>query len=108
MKKIIIALAFLLTATLSNAQQVDTLKTQFSLSHVTEFRHDSNGDRYYILYRVHDQSTLSVKIYCTSDDFFDLLVWKNERHASERQMEIVYIREEREYRLARKERKGEA
>ena len=112
MRKIIIALAFLLTATLSNAQQADTIKTPLALSHIMEFGHTDEGDRYYVLYRIHDKSMQSVKVYCASEDFFDILVWKSDYSGvdCETQMEIVYVAENREYILRKKDtgKKGEA
>ena len=112
MEKITIMLVLLFAASLTHAQQADTVKTPLTLSHVMEFGHTDEGDRYYVLYRIHDKSMQSVKVFCASEDFFDILVWKSDYSGvdCETQMEIVYVAENREYILRKKDtgKKGEA
>ena len=102
MKKIIIALVFVFAATFVNAQQVDTVKTEFKLTNAKEFLHDTVDDQWYILYKVKREK---VEVYCSSEDFFDVLAWKNERFKKEEKphWQVLYLGKEGGYRLVRKE-----
>lgn len=104
MKKILIVLAFLCAATFVNAQQVDTVKTEFKLSNAKEFLHDNEDDQWYILYKVKRKN---VEVYCSSEDFFDILAWKNDRwrETENPHWEVLYLGEEKGYRLERKEKR---
>lgn len=109
MKKIIIALVFVFAATFVNAQQLDTVKTEFELSNAKEFLHDTDDDQWYILYQTKRDK---VEVYCSSKDFFDILAWKNRcvEFDEEPQWEILYLGKEDGYRLVRKynEKNGDA
>lgn len=102
MKNIIIALVFLFAAAFVNAQQADTLKTEFKVSNAKEFHHDADCDQWYILYKVERKQ---VEVYCDPEDFFDILSWKNGylREEENPHWEVLYLGEKEGYRLVRKE-----
>lgn len=106
MRKIIIALAFVLAATFANAQQVDTVKTDFKLSNAKEFLRKGKSGQWYILYEVRKLGHKTVEVYCDSEDFFDILAWKN-HHLRKKDVphwEVLYMGKEKGYRLERKDK----